>query len=280
MIAVKISVIIITLNEAANLASTILATKQAAQSRSGHLIPLEIIVSDGNSEDGTVSIAQKFADKVIVGPRGRATQLNAGARIATGEILLFLHADTLLPPGGLLRVWHALHTPEIIGGGFMKDWIWRPISRQSRLVNAVRYLWEGFGNWVVLLLKKFPGDNAIFVRRKTFDALGGFANLWICEDFEFSRCLVQLCKQKPLSLLTGMITPPRVICIPASVKTSARRFEDKGFIQTLKTWTFIYLFWLLGMPQDRLKRLFRHYSTSPNLSSRSLPPHSNLAYRL
>ncbi len=268
MNAVRISVIIITLNEAANLASTILKTKQAAQTCTGRSIPLEIIVSDGHSEDETVPIAQKYADKVIVGQRGRTRQLNAGARIATGEILLFLHADTLLPPGGLLRVWHAFHTLEIIGGGFMKDWIWRPVSRPSCLVSAVRYLWEGFGNWVVELLKKFPGDNAIFVRRDIFDELGGFANLWICEDFDFSRRLGQLCKQKSLTFLPGMITTPRVICIPAHVKTSARRFEEGGFIHTLKMWVFIYLFWWLGMPQDRLKRLFLHYSTSPNSISR------------
>ncbi len=268
MNVVLISVIIITLNEAANIASTILATKQVARTRTGCSIPLEVIVSDGGSEDETVHIAQQYADKVIVGSRGRATQLNAGARIATGEILLFLHADTILPPGGILRVWHALHNPGIIGGGFMKDWIWHPTSRRSRLVNAVRYLWEGFGNWVAVLLKKFPGDNAIFVRREIFDVLGGFANLWICEDFDFSLRLVQLCKLKPISLLTGMITTPRVICIPAPVKTSARRFEDDGFIQTLKAWTFIYLFWWFGMPQDRLKRLFQNYSTSPNSGSR------------
>lgn len=240
-----ISIIIITLNESQNLKSCILASRIASRSDSKGCIPFEIIVSDGGSIDGTIQIAEKFADKVVQTSGGRYKQLNLGASVSSGEILLFLHADTILPKDAFLQILHQLRDSEVIGGGFKKIWSWNSLIKRSRLVNCLMYFWEGFGNWTVQLIKSFPGDNAIFVRKQVFENLNGFKPLWICEDFDFIH---RLSKQKG-----------KVVYISSPVKTSARRFERYGFLKTLFQWFFIYWFWRVGISQELLRRWFGAY---------------------
>jgi len=191
-----ISIIIITLNEIDNIENTIKMVRNSAKISSGSSIPIEIIVSDGGSEDGTIEIAKKLADKVEIGPSGRYLQLNIGAKLAEGDILLFLHADTLLPKGAILRIVHKLKDPYIIGGGFKKKWNWKPYVKRSSFLKFVNYFWEAMGNWLVRIFKSFPGDNAVFVRKTVFEELQGFKPLWICEDFDFMLRLKRFCRKK------------------------------------------------------------------------------------
>ena len=154
-----LSIIIITLNEAENLEETIEKARLAAHFPSGKSIPIEIIVSDGGSTDDTIEIAKRLADKVIVGPKGRYLQLNSGANQAQGEVLLFLHADTLLPEGAIIRMLYKLKNPEVIGGGFKKFWNWISELKRSSFLKFLCFWWQGLGNWLVRLLRTFPGDN-------------------------------------------------------------------------------------------------------------------------
>lgn len=245
-----VSIIIITLNEAENIEETIKKARLAARFPSGNVVPIEIIVSDGGSTNGTLEIAQKIADKLIIGPRGRYLQLNRGAKQAKGDILLFLHADTILPEGAIIRIIYELENPNIIGGGFKKYWNWNPNVKLSSFLKFASFLWQGLGNWLVRLLKTFPGDNAIFVRKSIYEELKGFQSLWICEDFDFSRRLKKLGKK-------------RFIYIRSAVLTSTRRYEKCGFLYINLVWFWIYWLWRLGMSQKRLKVKFEKFMTIP-----------------
>jgi rSAM/selenodomain-associated transferase 2 len=250
------SIIIITLNEAENIEATIKHARLAAQFPSGKMVPIEIIVSDGSSTDKTLEISQNLADKVITGPRGRYRQLNKGAREAKGDILLFLHADTLLPEGAVIRILARLKNPNIIGGGFKKYWEWDPNIKISSLIKFVNYWWQGLDSWLVRLLKTFPGDNAIFVRRSFFEKLDGYRAFWICEDFDFSRRLSKYGKK-------------RLVYIRSAVLTSTRRFERYGFFNVVFTWMRIYWFWYFGMSQSSLRAKFTQYKTTPEKGNKS-----------
>lgn len=241
-----VSIIVITLNEVKNLEETIEKARLAAQFPSGNVVPIEIIVSDGGSTDGTLEIAQKIADKVIIGPSGRYLQLNAGANQAKGDILLFLHADTILPEGAIIRILYRLRNPKLIGGGFKKHWNWNPVVKRSFFLKFANFWWQGLGNWLVRLLRTFPGDNAIFVRKSIYKILKGFQPLWICEDFDFSRRLKKYGKK-------------RFIYIHSAVLTSTRRYEKSGFLYVNFIWFWIYWLWRLGMSQKRLKVKFKKY---------------------
>ena len=238
-----VSIIIITLNEAENIEETINKVRLAAQFPSGKAFPLEIIVSDGGSTDDTVELAKKLADKVIIGPKGRYLQLNTGAKQANGNILLFLHADTILPKGAIIRIIYRLKNPKIVGGGFKKNWNWNPTIKHSSFFKFAAFWWQGLGNWLVTLLRTFPGDNAIFVRKSIYEEVKGFRPLWICEDFDLSRRLKKY-------------GTDRFICINSSVLTSTRRYEKYGFFRVNLYWFWIYWFWRFRISQKRLKCKF------------------------
>ena len=250
-----VSIIIITLNEIENLEKTIAAVKDASQIISGYSIPIEIIISDGGSKDGTIELAKKIADKLVIGRPSRYNQLNEGAKLARGDILLFLHADTILPENAFTNIIYYMKNKSKIGGGFKKNWNWNPNLKRTRFIRFINYLWEATGNWLVKFFKSFPGDNAIFVRKSIFEELNGFNPLWICEDFDFSRRLKKYGRRK-------------IICIPSAVLTSTRRFEKYGFIKILLLWFFIYWLWRFGMPQNRLKVRFKMYSTIPERANK------------
>jgi glycosyltransferase involved in cell wall biosynthesis len=251
-----VSIIIITLNEAENLEFTIKKVRLAASFPSGKVIPIEIIVSDGGSTDGTLEIAKNLADKVLSGTKGRYLQLNAGAKDAKGDILLFLHSDTLLPEGAIIRILHRFKNPVVIGGGFKKYWNWNPVIKRTSFLKFASYWWEEIGVWFVRLRRIFPGDNAIFVRKSIFEELKGFRPLWLCEDFDFSRRLKKYGKK-------------RFIYINSAVLTSARRYEKYGFFYVTIMWFGIYWLWRLGISQESLKIKFKKYSINHEKGNRT-----------
>jgi rSAM/selenodomain-associated transferase 2 len=220
----RISIIMPMLNEERTVAATLAALSPLA--------PDEVIVVDGGSTDRTRDIVGHTSATLLMAPRGRAQQMNRGARAARGEVLLFLHADTRLPASALADVRAAMADPRCVGGRFdvrldRDDWMFRLIGTLINLRSR--------------LTKSATGDQAIFVRRTIFEDIGGFPNLPLMEDIALSRLL----KQKG-----------QVACLKAQVITSARRWEQEGVWQTvLKMWTFRLLF-LAGISPTRLQRFY------------------------
>ena len=200
-----VSVVIPTLDEAATLAPTLHALERAAGVQR-----FEVIVVDGGSTDGTLEVA-RAGDCLCLSStrRQRAAQMNAGAAHAGGVALLFLHADTLLPPGGLAQIVAVLRTrPEVVGGGFSRRY-----DSPARWLRFTCWLAGWRNRWFGWHL----GDQAIFVRRTVFEHLGGFRDLSIFEDVDFSRRLGR----------TGT-----VVTLQPPVVSSARRFAGRGPFRT------------------------------------------------
>src|SRR5437773_4547140 len=167
-----ISVIIPTLNEEANLPVTLRQLADRAD--------VELIVVDGGSMDGTVEIAQQFTPFVFVTQPGRAQQMNLGARHATGDILLFLHADTFLLPGALDELQRRLIGSGAVGGAFDLH-----IDSPKRLCKFIAKMASHRSR----LLRLPYGDQGLFLWRQVFEALAGFPDLPIMEDIAFARKL-------------------------------------------------------------------------------------------
>lgn len=223
MTPADISVVIPTLNEAATIAQCIESARVAGAT--------QIIVADGDSSDATVEIAQAAgASKIVLAKLGRGVQLNVGAAAATGDIVLFLHADNLLAPECLDQV---CQRPNAAWGAF----------RQS--IDAPGFIYRAIerGNAWRVRVRRMPfGDQAIFVRRDTFHNQNGFADVPLMEDVEFSQRMRKVAK--PM-LLNG------------PVKISARRWQVNGVIrQTLRNWT-IQLAFGLGTSPERLAAYYR-----------------------
>ncbi len=220
----RLSIILPTLNEAEGIAAA-LAPLQALR-RAGH----EVIVADGGSADGTPALAAPLADRVIAAPRGRARQMNAGAAAAGGDALLFLHADTRLPEGAAERV-----------AGALADHAWGrfdvAITGRPALLAVVAALM----NLRSRLTGIATGDQAIFVTRAAFDAVGGYPDQPLMEDIDLSKRLKRL-------------GPPA--CLRERVATSGRRWERHGVWPTiLLMWRLRFDYWR-GVPAERLAR---HY---------------------
>lgn len=219
-----ISVIVPTLNEAGGIAETLRRARQPGVR--------EVIVVDGGSTDHTRALAQELADVVGSAPRGRARQMNAGAQRAAGEILLFLHADTLVPAGFATAVTAACRRPGVVGGRFDVQ-----LSPSSPLLRLTANLINRRSR----LSRIATGDQAIFVRREVFERLGGYADIPLMEDVELSRRLKRA---------------GHIACLRQRVTTSARRWQTHGVINTiLLMWTLRALYWL-GVSPARLRRLY------------------------
>jgi glycosyltransferase involved in cell wall biosynthesis len=246
-----VSIILISLNEAKFIKKTIESIRSASRYSSGKLENVEVILSDGGSEDETVEIVNKMVDKIVDSPKGRYKQLNYGARQSKGDVLLFLHADTLLPRGSILSIMRLCKDPTIFGGGFMKSWQWISPFGLSSISRVIGKIWEILGNWLVFWFKTFPGDNAIFIRRDVFFKLGGYAPLLVCEDFDLMLRLKRYSRGN-----SG-----KLICLKTHAFTSARRLEKYGTIKTIKIWFLFYWLWRLGIQFSRLNNLYEHYSS-------------------
>ena len=221
----KISVIIPILNEAKILDETLARLQLECGDH-------ELILVDGGSSDNSASIAKKYG-AVLTSARGRAQQLNAGAAAATGDILLFLHADVRLEPGALSAVDTALASGAV-GGGF----------RQKIEGTSLLYRWiERAGDLRGRYLKVFYGDSGIFLARADFEKIGGFPDVPILEEMEFSKRLRKLGK-------TTLIVP--------HIHVSARRWEARGILRTtLNNWLITVLYFLKVSPHQ-LAKLYRH----------------------
>jgi rSAM/selenodomain-associated transferase 2 len=222
----KISIIIPTLNEEENITPCLEATRSAAD--------VERIVVDGRSTDRTVERALSWGANVLSSEPGRARQMNAGARAATGKILLFLHADTRISLGFDDQIREVLSSPQIVGGAFtfqMDD----PSSFSLRLIQKAANIRSRY--W------QMPyGDQAIFLTTKQFREIGGYPDLPIMEDFELIRRL----KKK------GRI---HTASLPAI--TSARRWQALGIWKTTLLNYAIVLAYYAGVPPLRICRLAR-----------------------
>jgi rSAM/selenodomain-associated transferase 2 len=220
----RLTIVLPVLNEAA----IIVAALQA-------LAPLrargaEIIVADGGSRDGTAQLAKPFADRVITVPRGRGAPMNAGAALGTGDALLFLHADTALPANAdrlidaalARRAWGRFDL-RIAGSHPLLAVVARMINLRSRLTGIA------------------TGDQAIFVMREAFAAVGGFPDLPLMEDIAISRRLKCLC---------------RPFCIATPAVTSGRRWESNGVVRTILLMWRLRLSYYLGVEPARLARLY------------------------
>ena len=222
----KLSIILPVLNEARGIAETLAALRPLAA---------EIIVVDGGSDDATPAIAQRLADQLITAPRGRARQMNAGAAVARGDILLFLHADTLLPVGADQSIIAALAAGAAWGRFDVRitgESLWLPLiaalmNRRSRLTGIA------------------TGDQAIFVRRAAFAALGGFPAQPLMEDIELSRRLKAQ-------------SPPA--CLRERVLTSGRRWEKHGVLRTVLLMWSLRLRYFFGADPQRLARAYGYAS--------------------
>ncbi|MBW4561105.1 MAG: TIGR04283 family arsenosugar biosynthesis glycosyltransferase [Mojavia pulchra JT2-VF2] len=231
----SISIIIPTLNEAVNIKIAMSSLQEAgfANATTQPSRNIEVIVVDGGSKDDTVEIAQSLGVKVILSSPGRAVQMNAGAVAASGEILLFLHADTRLPSGFDAMIRTALQQPRTVAGAFK--------LRIDASPWGMRWVEWGV-NWRSHFLQMPYGDQAIFLTKEVFQQIGGFPELPIMEDFELIRRLKRI----------GKIA---IIAVP--VVTSARRWLQKGIIQTTLINQIVIIAYLLGVSPKRIRSWYR-----------------------
>ncbi len=223
----QISVIIPTLNES----HVIRNTFESIQNISG----IEILVVDGGSVDDTVHIAQTYNVQIFHSPPGRACQMNKGASVANGQILVFLHADTLLPKGFEQHIRSLVSRPKFVAGAFQ--------LRIDSASYSLRII-EKVANWRSRHLQMPYGDQAIFIEKKRFLDMGGFPNLPIMEDFEFIR---QLRSQG------------QIVIAPVAVITSERRWKRLGILRTTLINQIMILAFHIGIDPLRLALWYRKH---------------------
>jgi rSAM/selenodomain-associated transferase 2 len=225
----RLSIIIPVLNEAETLVSRLAALQGL---RAGGV---EAIVVDGGSADDSAGRSLPFADRVITAPRGRGRQMNAGAEQATGEVLLFLHADTVLPDSATERI------EEVMEGGAHWGRFDVRIEGASIMLPVVAALM----NMRSRLTGIATGDQAIFITREAFARVGGFPDIPLMEDIAFSSAMRRIA---------------RPACLAEKVTTSGRRWEKHGVWRTILTmWWLRLRFWLGVSPQA----LAREYGYVP-----------------
>lgn len=223
----KISVIVPALNEAGAIGEALKSARGA----------FEVIVADGGSSDGTLEIAASLGAKVVSTTPGRGLQMDAGAAESSGDALLFLHADSILPESWAGMVKKALAADGVVAGGF-------PLTIDSD--KPVFRVIEAAANFRAARLGLIYGDQAIFARREAFFNCGGFNKLPLMEDVD---CVKRLRKLGAVILLKDCVT------------TSARRWEKLGAARsTLRNWLVLFL-WFLGVSPARLYKIY--YSNEP-----------------
>ncbi|MDG5977289.1 glycosyl transferase family protein [Hydrogenophaga taeniospiralis CCUG 15921] len=223
----RFSIIVPMFNEASGLPG--LLARLSVLTRQG----CEVLIVDGGSDDGSVELVECAGFRVLASPKGRARQMNLGAARATGDVLLFLHADTLLPEGALTTVRQTMLKTAALWGRFdvLIDGAHPMLRVIARLMN-LRSRWTGIAT----------GDQAIFVIRKAFEAVGGYPDQPLMEDIELSQRLRALA---------------RPACIHTPVLTSGRRWESRGVWRTiLLMWRLRWAYWR-GTPAEQLAQRYR-----------------------
>ncbi|MCI0665380.1 MAG: glycosyltransferase family 2 protein [Acidobacteria bacterium] len=190
----------------------------------------EVIVADGGSDDRTVELARECGLRSIIAPRGRGPQMNVGAAGASGDVLLFLHADTRLPRETFCLIDLALQDTRVSGGNF--GLLFDGGTRAAKILSKIYPLLR-FGGMCY-------GDSAIFTRRAIFESLGGFRDFPIFEDLDLYRRLNRAGKFKKLR---------------ATAVTSSRRFEGR-FIRIFALWSLLQVLYWLGVDPRRLYRFY------------------------
>lgn len=230
----RVSIIVPVRDEAAIVAAALRRLRQVFPG-------CELIVVDGASSDGTAELAAPLATVIRSAP-GRARQLNTGTAHATGDVLWFVHADTRVDPAALGQLRTALADPRVVGGGCA--------LRFDRNTPALRLLgWSSTQR--ARRLHHVFGDQAMFVRRSVFDALGGFPDLPLMEDLELSRRLHRA---------------GRLVVLPAACTASARRFEAHGTIRMIAFMQYLKLLYFTGVDPARIAA---RYAAGPGLLLRS-----------
>jgi rSAM/selenodomain-associated transferase 2/rSAM/selenodomain-associated transferase 1 len=219
-----LSVIVPALNEEANIEKTILHARDP---------DAEVIVVDAGSRDRTIERAEQAGAAVLGGPRGRALQQNLGATAAKANVLLFLHADTVLPTGYVAQVFETLMDRRVTLGAFrFKTDLDRPLMRAIEFAANIRSRY----------LRLPYGDQSLFVRRLHFERVGGFPEMPIAEDLFFVRRVSEL---------------GRIAIAPADAITSGRRWKEVGVFRTTLVHQLILAGFALGISPKTLARLYR-----------------------
>ena len=220
------SIIMPVLNEEA-----ILEQQLAYLTRQSARPDCELLLVDGGSNDGTVAIAQRYG-RVLTAPRGRATQMNAGAAAASGDVLIFLHADTQLPDDAFHAIEQALASAKVVGGAFRICFNcdrlpYRIVAFTTNLRSRVRTL--------------FTGDQAYFIRTTSFQAVGGYPEQPLMEDLE---------------IITRLRKIGKVVLLPHYVTTSARRHEKIGLLRSVLFMWYLRTLYRFGVSPVQLQRMY------------------------
>ena len=222
----KLSFIIPVLNEAGNIKSVLRSLQPIRQA--GH----EVIVVDGGSKDDTSSQALPLADLVVSSQKGRARQMNAGAAQATGDVFVFLHADTSLPEQATQLIINALSDRNQLWGRF-------DITLQGKRIMFQLIAW--FMNVRSRLTGIATGDQCLFVKREVFESIRGFADIPLMEDIHISSKLKKL-------------SPP--VCLKAKVVTSSRRWQEQGILKTILLMWYLRAGYFFGRAPEQLVKIY------------------------
>jgi len=225
-VSMTFSIVVPTLNEEAVLAKTLFQLSKLQGD-------FEVIAVDGGSTDRTIAIARAAGVSVVHSPRGRGQQQHAGARVARGEALWFVHADSIPEPDALQAIEECLANEQVAGGNFSLRFDGG--SRAARHLT-IAYPW-------FRLLGLCYGDSGIFVRRDIYERIGGFQPFPLFEDVD----LVRRVKNKGRFLRLG-----------CTLTTSSRRFQNRNIALVFAQWTLLQVLYWMGVPPARLARLYAH----------------------
>ncbi len=232
-----ISIIVPVLNEAAIVGTAL----ENLLKQNGNF---EVIVVDGGSGDGTCDVVKRFPVRLVHKPStlssGIGRQINLGAQVAQGNILMFLHIDVQLPPGGLAQVERALAEPQVIGGGFVPAFHGQVPYSQRLVLNLVERVWQARTrtfHW-------FAGDVAPFIRTDVFRQCGGYPSACFAADWDFAAQLRRL---------------GRLVAIQAPVRVDSRRHIQNGIVKTLLVTGSIEFMYRLGVDRAFLRSWYRKW---------------------
>jgi len=220
-----ISIIIPTLNEQQGIVPFLLKLQSLRAQ-------CELIVADGGSDDNTVVLTGTLVDKVIRSKKGRAIQMNTGAKVASAPLLLFLHADTFLPEDAMSQIDHAIDSGYHWGRFDVK------LTGDPLTLIVVAWLMNIRSRWTGIA----TGDQAIFIQKSLFDQLNGFANISLMEDIELSTRINKLSKP---------------YCSKSKVFTSGRRWINFGVFKTIRLMWWLRLQYFMGASPERLAQLYQ-----------------------